>query len=244
MKPPRLASFTVKRKKLQNFLSQLNVYAQLAGQHWTKKNRVLHATMLLTRAAANWIQPYLHAAQRNQEVSILTNYILFTSELTRMFGVYNEMATAKQQVKKLHQQESAHSYIAKFQQIASFLEWEDLALSYQYYKKLKNNVKDCISDQGQPDSLNKLINMTIWIDDRQHKQQLKQSTQQLQRGQTLQGQTPKDPNAMDINMITLGQPQRKRLSPQDLKRHCNKNLCFDCGPKGYQRTDCPQKGGQ
>ena len=61
MKPPRLASFNGKKKGLQNFLLQLDVYAQLAGQHWTKKDRVLHATMLLTGAAANWVQPYLRA---------------------------------------------------------------------------------------------------------------------------------------------------------------------------------------
>ena len=51
--------------------------------------------MLLMRAAANWVQPYLHAARRNQEVLILANYALFTFELTRLFEVYDEVATAK-----------------------------------------------------------------------------------------------------------------------------------------------------
>ena len=101
---------------------------------------------------------------------MLTNYALFTTKLTRVFGVYDKVATAKQQLEKLYQQGSAHSYTAKFQQIASFLKWGDLVLSYQYYKGLKNNVKDRISDQGQPDSLNKHINMAIQIDNRQHKQ--------------------------------------------------------------------------
>ena len=134
--------------------------------------------MLLTGAAANLVQPYLRAAQGNQKVPILTNYTLFTAELTRIFEVYNEVATPKQQLGKLHQQGSSHSYTAKFQQIASFLEWGDLALSYQYYKRLKDNVKDRILEQGQPDSLNKLINMPIQINNRQHKQQMKQNTQQ------------------------------------------------------------------
>ena len=62
MKPQRPASFNGKKKGLHNFLLQLDMYAQLAGQHWTEKDRVLHATMLLTGAAANWIQPYLRAA--------------------------------------------------------------------------------------------------------------------------------------------------------------------------------------
>ena len=58
---------------------------------------MLHATMLLTGAAANWVQPYLRATQGNQEVLILANYTLFTAKLTRIFGVYNKVATAKQQ---------------------------------------------------------------------------------------------------------------------------------------------------
>ena len=87
--------------------------------------------------------------------------MLFTSELIRVFGIYNKVVTAKQQLKKLHPWGSAHSYTAEFQQIALFLKWGDLALSYQYYKKLKDNVKDRILDQGQPDSLNELINMVI-----------------------------------------------------------------------------------
>ena len=83
--------------------------------------------------------------------------------------------------------------------------------------------------------------MAIWIDNRQHKQQLKRSFQQPQRGQTLQVQTPKDPNAMNIDTITLGQSQQKRLSPQDLKKYQDKKLRFGCGQEGDCRTDCPQK---
>ena len=99
MTPPRPAYFNGKIKGLQNFLSQLDVYAKLAGQHWTEKNRVLHATMLLTRAAANWIQPYLRTAQDNQDVPMLANYGLFTAKITCVFGVYDEVATAKQKRK-------------------------------------------------------------------------------------------------------------------------------------------------
>ena len=200
--------------------------------------------MLLTRAAANWVQPYLCAAWGNQKVLILTIYTLFTAKLTRVFGVYNKVATAKQQLEKLHQQGSAHSYTAKFQQIASFLKWGDLALSYQYFKRLKDNVKDRILDQGQPNFLNKLINIAIWIDNRQHKQQLERSIQQPQKGHTLQGQTAKDSDAMNIDMVTSRQPQRTRLSSQELKKYWDKTLCFEYGQEGYQRTDCPQKGGQ
>ena len=38
---------------------------------------------------------------------MLTNYVLFTAELTRVFGVYNKIATDKQKLEKLLQQKSA-----------------------------------------------------------------------------------------------------------------------------------------
>ena len=103
MKSQKPASFNGKRKGLQNLFLQLDVYAQHAGQHWTKKDRVLHAIMLLTGATANWIWQYLCAAQGNQEVPMLKNYALFMGKLTRMFGVYVKVATARQQLKKLYQ---------------------------------------------------------------------------------------------------------------------------------------------
>ena len=103
MKPPRPTSFNSERKGLQNFFSQLDVYAQLAGQHWTEKDRILHVTMLLMGGAANWVQPYLSAAQKSQDVPMLTNYGLFTAKITRVFGVYDEVAIAKQKLEKLHQ---------------------------------------------------------------------------------------------------------------------------------------------
>ena len=70
--------------------------------------------MLLTGVAPNWVQPYLCASQKNQEVPMLANYTLFTAKLMRIFVIYNKVATAKQQLEKLHQWGSAHSYAAKF----------------------------------------------------------------------------------------------------------------------------------
>ena len=48
---------------------------------------------------------------------MLANYTLFTAKLTRVFGVYKKVATAKQLLEKLHQWGSAHLYTAEFQQI-------------------------------------------------------------------------------------------------------------------------------
>ena len=77
--------------------------------------------MLFTEAAAYWIQPYLCAAQDNKDVPMQADYSLFIAKITCVFGDYNEMISAKQKLKKQHQQGSAHVYTVEFQQIASFL---------------------------------------------------------------------------------------------------------------------------
>ena len=46
---------------------------------------------------------------------------------------------------------------------------------------------------------------------------------------------------MDIDLITIGRPQHKKLSPEDLKCYWDKYLCFEYGQEGHCRTDCPQK---
>ena len=45
---------------------------------------------------------------------MLINYSLFTAKITCVFGVHDEVATAKQKLEKLHQQGSAHAYTAEF----------------------------------------------------------------------------------------------------------------------------------
>ena len=50
----------------------------------------------------------------------------------------------EQMLLNLQQQESAATYAAEFQRIASKTEWEDVSLITQFYRELKNDIKDDI----------------------------------------------------------------------------------------------------
>ena len=52
--------------------------------------------------------------------------------------------TAEQTLINLQQQESAAIYAAEFQRIAFKTEWEDILLTVQFYRGLKNSVKNDI----------------------------------------------------------------------------------------------------
>ena len=76
----------------------------------------------------------------------------------------------------LKQTKLAAAYAAEFQQIAAKMEWEDKALTAKYYKGLKDLVKDRIVKTNQPEKLDKMIEKSIFIDNRQYKRQLKQES--------------------------------------------------------------------
>ena len=125
-KVPKSDPFSGERKKLLTFLAQMDIYAKLTGQFPDEGDKVLFATMLLKGKAAAWIQPYLRAAREGKNVPLLTSYPSFVAELTRAFGVIDEEAAAKRQLEKLRQKGSAHSYVAEFQETASYLEWGEV----------------------------------------------------------------------------------------------------------------------
>ena len=68
---------------------------------------------------------------------------------------------------RLRQTSSASSYSTLFQQIVSFLEWDDAALSYAFYNGLKDSVKDELAKDDRPATLSALMEKAIKIDNRQ-----------------------------------------------------------------------------
>ena len=62
-----------------------------------------------------------------------------------VFDVINEQCTAEQEIFHLQQKGAAATYTAAFQVLTVTTEWGDATLSAQFYKGLKNNMKDKIT---------------------------------------------------------------------------------------------------
>jgi hypothetical protein len=56
--------------------------------------------------------------------------------------------------------------MAKFQQYADRTGWEDRSLTNQYYKGLKNTIKDKLTRMEKPSILEEMIEATVRIDNR------------------------------------------------------------------------------
>ena len=59
-------------------------------------------------------------------------------------------------------------YKSRFKTLAYTIKWDDAAFASKFYEKLKNKVKDAMVAMDKPESLEKMINIAVKIDDRKH----------------------------------------------------------------------------
>jgi len=148
-------------------------------------NKGLYTVSLLKDAAFNWVDPKLHefldkmVKKRNKDKeSIFGNYGKFKEKLRRAFGVVNEKQAVERCIHILRQDGSAAKYSTEFQQIATLTEWDDEALTSQYYWGLKDTIKNEIVRMNRPEDLQGMIDAFINIDSRQWEQQMKHTEYQ------------------------------------------------------------------
>ena len=59
-------------------------------------------------------------------------------------------------------------YGSEFKILTYTIKWDDAALVSKFYEKLKNRIKDAMVAMDRPESLEKMINIAVKIDDREH----------------------------------------------------------------------------
>ena len=161
-------TFHGSRSKLHSFVSQLAIYFALQPDDFTlDTNKIMFAASLLRDSAFDWFEPNLRKKDSDSPPAVVTNYKTFLASLESTFGDIDAKATAERQLRSLRQTTSASSYSTSFQQIVSFLEWDDAALSYAFYNGLKDSVKDELAKDDRPASLSALMEKAIKIDNRQ-----------------------------------------------------------------------------
>ena len=127
----------------------------------------MFAASLLRDSAFDWFEPNLRKKDSDSPPPVVTNYKTFLASLESTFGDIDAKATAERQLRSLRQTTSASAYSTSFQQIVSFLEWDDAALGYAFYNGLKDSVKDELAKDDRPASLSALMEKAIKIDNRQ-----------------------------------------------------------------------------
>lgn len=251
LKVPTPDTFSGERTKLKAFLAQTELFIGFNSTRFVNETeKVLWAATLLRGPAFNWIEAFLadYLENRTSEgkcstvmskeaQTIFLTFKGFKDKITRVFGDIDQERTAERHIQNLRQKGSAASYTAEFQQYSGKTDWNDDALKAQYYKGLKDMVKDEIARSDRPGDLQAMINMAVKIDNRIFERNMEK------RGQYASGDHKKRhhqkghwPQPMELD-ATYRKPE---LSKDEKDRRYKNKLCFACGRPGHQSRNCKQ----
>ena len=168
---------------LSSFLTQLNTYIHLNYTMFRKEaDKVLYVSFYLRSDAINWFELTLWDYMKNEKKDhddetnkIFASLEEFKKQIRIVFGTVDQERTAEREICNIVQKGAAATYAANFQRHAAYMNWDDTALTAQYYKGLKNFVKDEISRSERPSTLAKMIEKSVIIDNRAYKRSMEKS---------------------------------------------------------------------
>ena len=175
--------FLEKQRMLSSFLTQLDTCVHLNYIMFRKKaDKVLYVSSYLRSDALNWFELTLWDYMENEKKDhdnktnkIFVSLEKFKKQIRIVFETIDQERTAEHEICNIVQKGAAAMYAANFQRHAAYMNWDDTALTAQYYKGLKNFIKDEISHSEWPSTLVKMIEKSVIIDNCVYKRSMKKS---------------------------------------------------------------------
>lgn len=255
--------FHGQRNKLDTFITQVTMVITLQPSRFpTENSKVLYAGSFLRDTAFLWFQPFV---TKDPSPDFFNNFKLFCKELHTMFGDPDQVATAERHLYNLRQKGSASSYIADFTRYATVVDWNDEALAAQFYRGLKDIIKDELAHTTKPKDLKTLQDTAVRIDTRLFERQIERGDRDRSRfipnGTQSRYQVPYKSTFIKTTVTpnftarqdssnppehvqmgtTATSPSsfRGRLPPAEYERRKQLNLCLYCGNKDHTVQSCP-----
>ena len=253
------------RNKLSSFITQITMVIALQPSRFTTElSKILYAGSFLRETAFLWFQPHVTATPASD---FMGSFDLFCEELRKTFGDPDEEASAERHLYVLRQKGSAASYIAEFMRHAVLVKWNDQAMAAQFYRGLKDIIKDELARVGRPKDLRELQQAVVRIDTRLFERQVEKGDLSTrtdynrnqypnQRTSFTKTQTTFQRPSSGYQATTVTRPaehlragfpsskpngftRRGKLNPAEYQRRKDNNLCLYCGEKGHLVLQCP-----
>ena len=167
------------RDKLDAFLIQVNVYVRAHKKLSSFHDKILFAFSYFRKDVFKWFKSLLkdHLKNKSEDQEDETNRVFedlsnFDQAIRRMYEDIDAKWIVEWQLYDIKQSESAFKYIAAFQSIAAEIEWNDSTLTAQFYKELKNVIKNEITRMNKLTTLHAMISKTIVLNNQQYKRRL------------------------------------------------------------------------
>ena len=208
----------------------------------TDKHKVLFASTYLRGPALEWFNSFITDflnnkpdKKDNDTVEVTQNYSNFKNKLRQVFGNFDKKHLAERMMQSLWQTGSAANYASKFQQVAAQTQWEAVSLVAQFYKRLKDRVKDNIAQVNWPSQLQLRITLAIRIDDRQYERELeKKGTYNFGKKDRYQKSSKK--NRYGMVPMELDTTKKRNQSPWK-----ETHKCYNCEKFGHLAKVCKGK---
>jgi len=167
------------KDKLDAFLIQVNVYVKTHKKLSSFHDKILFAFLYFRKDVFKWfkslIKNHLKTKSEDQEDEInkvFEDFSNFKQAIQRMYEDINAKRIVEWQLYDIKQSESAFKYITAFQLIAAKIKWNDLTFTAQFYKELKNVIKNKIACMNKLATLHVMINKTIMLNNWQYERRL------------------------------------------------------------------------
>lgn len=256
IKAPIPEMYDGKRADLKRFMIQMDLFLTFQkGKFHSETEKVLYAVSRLEGEALKWIEGFAvdFMEKTNDKGNIMTTmmedtktyfrtYAGFKKGLATTFGELDEERQAERALLAIRQKGSCTKYTAEFNRHVTKVSWGDSALRTQYYRGLKDSVKDDLIKEDKPETLKEQQDLAVKIDNRNYERSLErkgyydQSFKRDKNSSKGQGRSEHyDPMELDVT-------ERQELSPQEKERRKQEKLCFACGKAGHMSRNCKTSG--
>ena len=251
VKPP--GEYFEERKDLDGFLLQCDLYIWHNQVQFQTENESMFTATYLWGDAFDWVQAHLKDFLENSQAKCedITNEIFdqfsgFKKHIQELFGDIDAERTVEWMLMNLQQWGSAAVYAAEFQRIAFKTGWGDISLTAQFYRGLKDGVKDNIMKAEWPGTLQAMIKLAVQIDNWQHEQRMERTKLHAlvivtQRKPAMIYHNPYGLQPMDLDATHGHSGWSKgtgRFQKKGTPSHFKKRECYNCGISGHFTQEC------
>ena len=247
----RVVPFSGKRNTLEKFIDNLCLHFILNKIRDDEEKVVFTLTYIEGGDADSWKAAFLKNVYKDDGTVNFRTWSDLVKELRDNFKPYNLKGDALDEINKLRQgSTSIEDHVARFKVLltnSGVAADSPAALDY-FQKSLRVPLFKRIMDLAKvPTELTKWYKWALKLDANYHRLMLL-----LNRGKPEREEkevkprwtfwrTEKDPNAMDIDMVTR---TYNTMTNEERTELMKKGLCFRCKKPGHLSCDCPDKKGK
>ena len=230
----------------------------------SKNQKTFFAFTYFRGRAQHWFKSKVRSYLDDEEDindRIFTRFNSFKVAIRRIFGVSNEEQFVERIIQHLKQHGFASDYVARFQEYANIIDWDESTLQTMYRRELKKQVKnELMRDERAYETLDEFIEIFIDLDDKLYERVMKKKYDEELKGRagTYSGRLsssyfegssfdrrrhvdePVDIVSMKLNSAIR---QNKGKNPRARRGNMKKDkTCYSCDKSSHFAKDCRSRG--